>query len=124
MNPLNLPETTLRSWRPRHPAAGLERRLFAAEAGANLPTARWLWAGLAPAMAGVLLTLIVFNHENDELGTGPAMTHILGRQNSAAHVMDETQTAQNHLAAVTFEWTNQSNFNSSIRFTPPTNFCN
>jgi hypothetical protein len=114
----------LRSWRPRRPAAGLERRLFAAAAGTDLPTLRWLWAGLAPAMACVLLTLIVFNHENDELGTRPAITHIGDRQNSAAHVMDETQTAQNHLAAVTFEWTNQSNFNSSIRFTPPTNFCN
>jgi hypothetical protein len=123
MNPLNLPETTLRSWRPRRPAAGLERRLFAA-AGTDLPTLRWLWAGLAPAMACVLLTLMVFNHENDELGTGPAITHIVTSQNRAASAADSTQTAQNHLAAVTFDWTNQSNFNSSIRFAPPTNLSN
>jgi hypothetical protein len=124
MNPLNLPETTLRSWRPRPPTAGLESRLFASQTGAELPTLRWLWAGLAPAMACVLLTLMVLNREDNELGIQPAMTHILGCQNSAAHATDETQTAQNHLAAVTFDWTNQSNFNSSIRFAPPTNLSN
>ena len=124
MNPLNLPETTLRSWRPRRPAARLERRLFAPAAGTDLPTLRWLWAGFAPAMACVLLTLMVLNREDNGLGIRPAMTHILGRQNNASYATDETQTAQNHLAAVTFDWTNQSNFNSSIRFAPPTNLSN
>jgi len=85
---------------------------------------RWLWGGLAPAMACVLLTLMAYNRAGDGFGPKPAMALILSNQNAVAQATDGAQTAQNHLAAVTFDWTNQSVFRSSIRFTPATNLSN
>ncbi len=117
-------ETQLRSWRPRHPSAGLKRRLLRLADEADVPTARWLWSCLAPTMACALLTLMAFNHDSGGLGQKPAMALILSNQNNAAYATGGAQTPENHLAAVTFDWTNRSVFKSIIRFTPATNFSN
>jgi hypothetical protein len=37
---------------------------------------------------------------------------------------NSAQSSQNHLAFVTFDWTNRSGFQSSIGFTPSTNLSN
>ena len=117
-------ETQLRSWRPRRPSAGLKRRILQFAGEADVPTARWLWSCVAPTMACALLTLMAFNHDGDGLGRKPAMALILSSQNAAAYAAGGAQTEQNHLAAVTFDWTNQSVFRSSIRFTPTMNLTN
>jgi len=118
-------ETQLRSWRPRRPSAGVKRRIMNFAGGGTVgPTARWLWGCLAPTMACAMLTLMAFNRNGDGLGQKPAMALILNDQNCAAYATDGEQTEQNHLAAVTFDWTNRSVFKSSIRFTPTTNFSN
>ena len=117
-------ETQLRSWRPRRPSAGLKRRILSFAGEVDVPTARWLWSCVAPTMACALLTLMAFNHDGDALGRKQPMALILSNQDNAAYATGGAQTEQNHLAAVTFDWTNRSVFKSSIRFTPATNFSN
>ena len=117
-------EAQLRSWRPRRPSAGLKRRILRFTGEAEVPTARWLWSCVAPTMACALLTLMAFNRNGDGLGQKPAMAFILSSPSDAAQASDGAQTAENHLAAVTFDWTNRSVFKSSIRFTPSTNLSN
>ena len=87
-------------------------------------TARWLWSGLAPTVACALLTLMAFSHDGGDLDRPAPMALILHNQNTAAYATGGAQTEQNHLAAVTFGWTNGSVFNSSILFTPTTNLTN
>ena len=115
-------EAQLRSWQPRRPAAGLKRKIFVVET--PTPTAAWLWRGLAPAMACVMLTLTMVNHGDGGFGAKPVMAMILSNQNGTAYAPDESQIAQNHLAVVTFDWTNRSGFKSITGFTPTTNFSN
>jgi hypothetical protein len=122
MKELNVTETQLRSWRPRRPAAGLRRKIFAA--GAAPLTATWLWRCLAPAMACALLTLMAINHGGDGLGQKPMLTMVLSNQSCAVYAAGGGQTVQNHVAAVTFDSTNRSSFRSIIGFTPTTNFSN
>jgi hypothetical protein len=75
-------------------------------------------------MACALLTLAAFNHGGEGLNPKLATTLILSSQNNAAYATVGAQTPENHLAGVTFDWTNQSVFQSSMRFTPTTNFSN
>lgn len=117
-------EMQLRSWRPRRPSAGLKRRIFGFAGEADVPTARWLWSCVAPTMACALLTMMAFNRNADGLASKPAMDLILSSQNNAAYAAGGVQTEQNHLASVTFDWTNRSVFRSIIRFTPSMNFSN
>lgn len=117
-------ENKLRAWRPRRPSAGLRRRILEFAGEADAPTARWLWSCVAPTMACALLTLMAFNHDGGGLGRPMPMALILSNQNNAAYATVGAQTAQNHLAAVTFGWTNDSVFKSIVRFTPTTNFTN
>ena len=115
-------EAQLRSWQPRRPAARLKGNIFATER--TIPTATWLWGGLAPTMACLFLTLMVLNHAGDGLSQRQAVTMVLSNQSYAAYAAGDMQTAQNHLATVTFDSTNRSSFRSIIGFTPTTNFSN
>jgi hypothetical protein len=124
MNETNLPETQLSSWRPRRPSAGLKRRIFTHASQFSARTTRWLWGTLTPTMACLLLTLCMLNSSNSVIHPKPDITMILSNQGNAFDGGDGGQTAQNHLASVTFDWTNHSVFNSSIRFTPTTNSSN
>ena len=117
-------ENQLRSWRPRRPSAGLKRRILKFTGEDDKPSARWLWSAVAPTMACALLTLMAFRHEDAGLESKMPMALILSNQNNAVYAGGETQTEQNHLAAVTFDSTNRSNLGSSIRFTPSTNLTN
>jgi hypothetical protein len=118
-------ENQLRSWRPRQPSAALKRRLFRVADDAEIvPQARWLWRCLAPTMACALLTLFVLNHDGNGLPSASPMAAILGSQDNAAFASGGAATTQNHLAAVTFDSTNGSLFQSSMRFTPLTSLTN
>lgn len=90
-----------------------------------LPAMTWLWGGLAPAMACVLVSLMIYNHDGDPLNPKPMVDMILSsNQSEASYVAEDSHTAQNHLAAVTFDSTNRSGIQSIIGFTPNTNFSN
>jgi hypothetical protein len=112
----------LRSWQPRQPSAGLKRRIFRLVRAHESPAGRWLWSCLAPTMACAAMTLIVFNHEGG--GLKSELPIILRNQATAGVAATGEQTQENTLAAVTFDWTNQSVFRSSIRFTPTMNLTN
>ena len=122
MKELNVTEAQLRSWRPRQPAARLKQKTFGSAPARR--TATWFWGGLAPAMACIFFTLKMFNHDGDGFGSKPVMSVVLSNQNDAAYAMGGNETAQNHLATVTFDSTNHSSFRSIIGFTPTTNFSN
>jgi hypothetical protein len=71
-------------------------------------------------MACALLTFAGFNSGNFN-GAKNNLVFVLSNQNDAAYAGDGAASAQNHLACVTFDWTNHSGFNSSIGLTPSTN---
>jgi len=112
------------SWQPRRPSAGLRRRILQLAGADEVPTARWLWSCVAPTMACALLTLMALDRDGSGLPSRLPIALILSSQNNAAFATGGTQTKENHLAAVTFGWTNHSVFQSSIRFTPTTNLTN
>jgi len=120
MKEMNLPETQLRSWQPRHPSAGLKRRIFSARPVSPAPAAFLGW--LAPVTACALLTLLVFNPASSLPGSSTSraamMGMVLSNQNYAAYASDGSQNVQNRLASVTFDSTNRGSSSSTIRFTP------
>jgi len=107
----------MRSWRPRQPSAGLKRRLFGLDGDVELPTARWLWSCVAPTMACALLALMALNRDDNNLPSRLPAAVILTSQNNAFLASETAQTEQNHVAKVTFGWTNDSLLRSSVRFT-------
>ena len=123
MKETNLPETTLRSWHPRQPSAGLKGRIFPT-ARQTLMTSRWLWGALTPTMACLMLTMIMLNSGNTSLHQKPVVTMVFSNDGAAFVTSDGGQGAENQLASVTFDWTNHTIFNSSMRFTPTTNLSN
>jgi len=124
MKELNVTEAQLRSWRLRRPAGGLKQNIFHPVAAAATPSANWWWGALAPAMACGLFTLVAFNHGGDGFGPPSMMALAMSNQSYAAYASGTGQTAQNHIASVTFDWTNHSEIKSIIGFKPTTNFIN
>jgi hypothetical protein len=118
MNEQNLPENTLRSWRLRRPAARLKRQIFKPDAEPALPPIRWLWGSLAPAMACVLMAFVGIHRENENLLPARQGSLLLLGSNQPVVVSrpEAAQSSQNHLAEVTFDWTNRSVFQSSMPF--------
>jgi hypothetical protein len=75
-------------------------------------------------MACALLALLAVNRGDTGLESNLPMAVILSSQNNAAYAGAGAQSGENHLASVTFGWTNHSDFRSSIRFTPTTQLTN
>lgn len=113
---MNWNERQLLAWRPRRASSRLRRRLF--EADQAPPSAKWLWGGLVPATACVLLTLSMFSHTDDRLGETAGFRPAFTNPSPVDGVPDAGRSAQNHVAGVTFESTNHSLFNSNMRFAP------
>jgi hypothetical protein len=121
--PKDLPEEQLQSWQPRRPAAGLKRKIFHRATESSARATRWVLGALTPTMACLLLTLAMLNSGNSLLRSNPEIP-VFSNQTSVAGNNDTGQTVENRLAGVTFDWTNHSTFNSSMRFTPTTNSSN
>ena len=75
-------------------------------------------------MACGLFTLMAFNHDGAGLNPSPILSMVMSNQSYAAYASGAAQSAQNHLATVTFDWTNHSEIKSIIGFKPTTNFIN
>jgi hypothetical protein len=122
-------ESQLRGWRPRQPSAGLKRRIFRAHA-AGTPAARWNWHHLAPAMACLLFALMMFHFNGGGAlrDSRPVLYMNFAGDSNPVTFSDHAQETENHLAAVTFDWTNHGDFKSSMRsrtgFGPSTNLSN
>jgi hypothetical protein len=114
----NLPENQLRGWRPRRPSAGLKERLFPPPAENQAPF--WGLTRLAPALACLFFVMMALHFNDGGLWSRPRLMP------SATNSGDiyGGQASQNHLASVTFDWTNHSNFQSSIPFASKTNSSN
>jgi len=117
-------ESQLLSWRPRQPSAGLKRRLRWLTEDVEVATARWLWSCVAPTMACALLALMALDRDDNSLHPRTPVAMVVGDQSAAAFSAGGERMGQNHLAAITFGWTNCSDFRSSIRFTPTTPLTN
>jgi hypothetical protein len=117
-------EKQLRGWRPRRPSRALKSRIFSARDEADLPA--WNWNCAAPAMVCVLFAMMLFHFNTGVVWPEPkpAMAMLSSNENRAASFSDSAQEVQNHVACVTFDWTNHTGFKSSIGFTPTTNLSN
>lgn len=121
MKKMNTLETQLRSWTPRHPSPGLERRLFGTERP-HFPISRWITV-LTPTAACILLTVSMMRQSAEGLlpnGNNRAAIVAMGlsNQNFAAYLPGAFQPTANRVD--TFEWTNRGYSNSSMdSFTSP-----
>jgi hypothetical protein len=123
MKEMNTLEAQLRSWTPRRPSPGLERRVLGSGAPWHFSFSR-LATVLAPTAACLLLTLSMVKQSAQELlpgsGSQNAMVAMgLSNQNFAAYLPGSFQPTANRLDA-TFEWTNRGYSKSSMdSLTPP-----
>ncbi len=90
----------------------------------------WDFSKLAPATACLLFALMTlhFNGPAAWRGAGAVAYANFAANSNAAAFSDHAQEPENHLASVTFDWTNHSVFKSSMRSlsgqTPATNLSN
>lgn len=95
-----------------------------------MPAWRWSWNCAAPAMMCAWLGLMIahFNGTGEIHGAKPVINLLASNENSAVSYRDEAAEVQNHVATVTFDWTNHTVFKSSIGshsgLGPSTNFSN
>ena len=128
MNDMN--ETRLRGWRPRRPSNTLKRRIFSATRESVAPAWRWSWNCAAPAMVCACMALMVvhYNFTAEPHGAKPVVSLLASNESGAVPFSDVASEAENHVAAVTFDWTNHTGFKSSIGSHfgpwPSTNFSN
>lgn len=112
---MNRLESQLRSWQPRRPSAGIERRLYpAAGPGAVALTLRWL----APCAACLLLALTIASQEptlSANSARRSAMVGLISNTLSYTNLLPGGDTAgRNAISPANFEWTNPNGFTSSI----------
>lgn len=121
-------ETQLHGWRPRRPSRALKGRIFESDIlypGENVHGPAWKWSFATPALVCVLFAMAMFHFNNGVLHESPPSWGMFSATNDRPVAFsDHAQEVENHLAAVTFDWTNHTGFKSSIGFTPTTNFSN
>ena len=114
-NEMNLLENQLRSWQPRRPSPRLSRRIFGASAGNDTGLAlRWL----TPALACLLLAVTIANQEpslSRSFYSGQPMMGLISSNLSATNVLPKSHFSDhNGVFPASFEWTNLSDFTSSV----------
>ncbi len=126
-----LDENLLRGWRLRQPSAGLKARIFretvAPESAATWSF--WEFSRLAPATACLLAAMMLLHFNSGTWRESrSAMLVNFTTGSNAVVFSDHAQERENHLATVTFDWTNkgaiQSSIGSHFGSMPATNFSN
>ncbi len=123
---MNELEKHLHSWVLRRPSPKVERAIFGLGAPSSspavslpaLPAFSFRW--LVPATAGLLLLCFIANPNagsslTSSTNSGPMVAMILSNQSAAAYLPGSFKMTENTVPADTFEWTNGSGSNSSIR---------
>jgi hypothetical protein len=113
---MKLLENQLHSWQPRRPSGKIKARLFP-DAGSGEVTGlslRWL----APAAACLMLALTIASQQPG-LSAGSvrreAMMGLISSNGSYTNIQPENENAgHNRISSTSFEWTNLSDFTSSI----------
>lgn len=113
---MNTLETQLRSWTPRRPSPGLERRVLGGEPAAQFSFSR-LATVLVPTAACLLLAIPLARQSAQELlphqREQAALVALgLSNQNYAAYLPGSFQPTANRVD--TFEWTNRGYSNSTM----------
>ncbi len=114
-------ETQLRSWTPRRPSAGLERRLFGRVAAAPRASIQLGW--LAPVTACLLFAFVLVHQPGSGKPShasqdGPLAAMILSNPSSSGNLTVCLTGSQYRVEAA--DWTNGSVATSSNRaYTPP-----
>jgi hypothetical protein len=121
-------ETQLHGWRPRRPSRALKGRIFEngiSSPGENTDGPVWKWSFATPAVVCLLFAPLMFHFNSGALREPmPGWAVFSGTNDRPVAFSDHAQEVENHLSAVTFDWTNHTGFKSSIRFTPTANFSN
>ena len=121
MNETNPLETRLRSWTPRRPSAGLERRLFPRPKRAPRKAHSLSW--LVPVTACLLFAGLILNPQGAANLSAPPrpgtlVALILSNQSYAAYLPGNSQRSTvNRLD--TFGWTNGGSSTSSMHSLSP-----
>jgi len=106
----------LRSWKPRRPSARLKRRLFASGDAreAVILSLRWL----APAAACLFLALTIASQEPGFTAVSSRPQPMMGLISSNLSYVNVVSTERPHglnrISSASFEWTNLSDFTSSV----------
>ena len=121
-------EQQLRGWQPRRVSAKLKDRLFGPALAVSWDLS-WNFSRLIPVLGCVVFTLVSFHFRSDPAWRQAAIpAGSPASVSNCAAFSDHAQEPQNHLASVTFDWTNPSIIKSSIRsqtgWPPATNFSN
>jgi len=118
MSELNELELRLRSWAPRRPSAGLERRLFRQPVPQTTPEPRFRLSWMPPAMAALMLLCVLFNQHSSQVlssaGSNSMVAVALSNQSIAPWLPGSFSREHNGLPNGTFEWTNGNNSSSGI----------
>lgn len=120
-------ENQLHGWRPRQVSAGVKCRIFRAPIAPVLMAMNF--TRLAPATACLVFGLMVLHFNvGSWRESRPVMTMNSATGSNAVAFSDRAQERENHLATVTFDWTNkgiiQSSIGSHFGPVPSTNFSN
>jgi hypothetical protein len=117
-------EERMRSWTPRRPSRGLERRVFGdvSKGGHSFRLPRWSW--LAPA-ASVCVLLVQLAVHQPSSGFSPATmapgafaTSSLNDRDLSAYAPGWVHSDRNGPIRDTFEWTNATVAPSTMRTSP------
>jgi hypothetical protein len=122
MNEMNWLEKELKSWEPRRPSAGIERKLFPKPANRHDLMRALAW--LTPVAACMLLVLATMRLSEATLAAerpGAMEAMILSNQSCAELLAGNYSQPENHIVRASFEWTNPGISGTSIRFMPSTN---
>jgi hypothetical protein len=109
-------ENRLCSLRPRHPSGWLKWRIFGAQ-GIRVPRFARLAGWATPVTVCTLLTFMILDSENPlpaGVSRGPSILAMMSNQDYAVFETSQ-QSAQNNLSLFTFDWTNHSVSNSTMR---------
>ena len=121
-------ENQLHGWRPRRASAGLKRRIFSAPSAPSWPV-WWDFSKLAPATASLLFAVMLLHFNGVTWRESrSAIGFNFSAGSNTVTFSDHAQERENHLATITFDWTNKGAFQSSIGShfgsEPTTNFSN
>jgi hypothetical protein len=113
---MNLLENQLRSWQPRRPSGRIKRRLFASASSGEVTGLSLRW--LAPAAACLMLALSIASQQpgfSASSETHQAMMGLVSNNLSYTNLLPENDNGgHNRISSTSFEWTNLSDFTSSI----------
>jgi len=109
-------ENRLCSLRPRRASAWLRWRVFGMR-GIHVPRAATIAGWATPATASVLLAILILDSANSMPAARSHGASVLAMMSNQEYAVFETsrQSAQNNLTMFTFDWTNHSVSNSTMR---------